>query len=44
MLNLMFQHDYFENYCFECLICMRFVFSCLHLFSATDRVSHGKAL
>ena len=26
-----------------CLICMCFVFLYLHLFSATDHVSHGKA-
>ena len=29
---------------FECLICMRFLFLYLHLFSATEHVSHGKAL
>ena len=29
---------------FECLICMRFLFLHLHLFSATEHVSHGKAL
>ena len=29
---------------FECLICMRFLFLHLHLFSAIEHVSHGKAL
>ena len=29
---------------FECLICMRFLFLYLHLFSAIEYVSHGKAL
>ena len=28
----------------ECLVCMRFLFLYLHLFSATEHVSHGKAL
>ena len=27
MLNWIFQHDYLDTYCFECLICMRFVFA-----------------
>ena len=47
MLSWMFQHDYLGTYCFECLIkviCMCFVFLYLHLFSATEPVSHGKAL
>ena len=26
MLNWMFLHDYLDTYCFECLICMHFVF------------------
>ena len=30
--------------CFECLIWMCFVLLYLHLFSATEHVSHGKAL
>ena len=30
--------------CFECLMCMCFVFLYLHLFSAIEHVSHGKAL
>ena len=30
--------------CFECLICMCFVFLYLHPFSAIEHVSHGKAL
>ena len=33
-----------DTYCFECLICMCFVFLYLHLFSAVEHVSHGKAL
>ena len=40
----MFQHDCLDTYCFECLICMCLVFLYLHLFSATEHVSHGKAL
>ena len=44
MLSWMFQHDYLDTCCFECLICMCFVFSYLHLFSATEHVSHGKVL
>ena len=44
MLSWMFQHDYFDTYCFDCLICMCFVFLYLHLFSAIDHVSQGKAL
>ena len=44
MLSWMFQHDYLDTNCFECLICMRFVFLYLHLFSAIEHVSHGKAL
>ena len=44
MLSWMFQHDYLDTYCFECLICMCFVFLYLHLFRAIEHVSHGKAL
>ena len=49
MLNWMFEHDYLDTYCFECLICMGFffLFFCflyLDLFSATEHVSHGKVL
>ena len=44
MLSWMFQHDYLDTCCFECLICMCFVFLYLHLFSAIEHVSHGKAL
>ena len=44
MLSWMFQHNYLGTYCFECLICMCFVFLYLHLFSAIEHVSHGKAL
>ena len=29
---------------FKCLICMRFLFLYLHLFSAVEHVSHGKEL
>ena len=44
VLRWIFQHVYLDTYCFECLICMRFVFLYLHLFSAMEHVSHGKAL
>ena len=44
MLIWMFQHDYFDICCFECLIYMCFVFVYLHMFSAIKHVSHGKAL
>ena len=44
MLSWMFQHDYLDTYCFECLICMCSVFLYLHMFSAIEHVSHGKAL
>ena len=44
MLSWMFQHDYLDTYCFECLKYMCFAFLYLHLFSATAHVSHGKAL
>ena len=44
MLSSMLQHDYLDTYCFECLICMCFVFLYLQLFSAIEHVSHGKAL
>ena len=37
-------NDYLDTYCFECLICMCFVFLYLHLFSVIEHVSHGKAL
>ena len=43
-LSWMFQHDYLDTYCFECLICMCFVFLYLHLFSVIEHVSHEKAL
>ena len=33
-----------DTYCFECLLCMCFVFLDLHLFSANKHVSHGTAL
>ena len=44
MLSWMFQHDYLDTYCFECLICMCFVYLYLGLFSAVEHVSHGKVL
>ena len=44
MLGWMFQHDYLDTYCFECFICMCFIFLYLPLFSATEHVAHGKAL
>ena len=44
MLSWMFQDDYLDTYCFECLICMCFAFLYLHLFSVDEHVSHGKAL
>ena len=44
LLSWMFEHDCLDTCCFGCLICMCFVFLCLHLLSATDHVSHGKAL
>ena len=44
MLSWMFQHDHLDTYCFECLICMCFIFLYLHLFSAIEHVSHAKAL
>ena len=44
MFSWMFQHDYLDTCCSECLICMCFAFVYLHLFSATEHVSHGKAL
>ena len=44
MLSWMFQHDFLDTCCFECFICMCFVFLYLHLFSAVEHVLHGKAL
>ena len=43
LLSWMFQHDCLDTCCFECLMCMCFVFLYLHLFSAIDHVSHGMA-
>ena len=43
-VSWMFQLDYLDTYCSECLICMCFAFLYLHLFSAIEQVSHGKAL
>ena len=44
MLSWMIQHDYLDTCWFECLICMCFVLSYVHLFSAIEHVSRGKAL
>ena len=44
VLCWIFEHDYVDTCCFECLICMCFVFLYLHLFRAIEYVSHGKAL
>ena len=44
LLSWMFQHDCLDTCCFGCLIYMYFVLLYLHLFSATEHVSHGKAL
>ena len=44
MLSWMFQHVYLDTCRFECFICMCFLFLYLHLLSATEHVSHGKAL
>ena len=39
----MFQHDCLDTCCFECLICMCFVF-CIFTCSAHLSMFHGKAL
>ena len=44
MLSWMFEHNCLDTCCFGCLICVCFVFLYLHLFSATEHVSHGKTL
>ena len=44
LLSWMFEHDCLDTCCFECIIYMCFVFLYLHLFSAIEHVSHGKAL
>ena len=44
LLSSMFEHDCLDMCCFECLICMCFLFLSLHLFSAVEHVSRGKAL
>ena len=44
LFSWMFQHDCLDTCCFECLMCMCFVFLYLHLFSAIGHVSHGKVL
>ena len=44
LLSWMFEHDCLDTCHFGCLICMSFVVLCVHLFSAIEHVSHGKAL
>ena len=44
LLCWMFQLDCLDTCCFECFICMCFVFLYLHLFSTLEHVSHGKVL
>ena len=44
LLSWMFGYDCLDTCCFGCLICMRFLFLYLHLFSAIEHVSHGKVL
>ena len=44
LLSWMFEPDCLDTCCFGCLICMCFVFLYLHIFSAIEHVSHGKAL
>ena len=46
LFGWMFEHDCLDTCCLGRLICMCFVFSFWHLFSATEQVLglHGKAL
>ena len=44
MLSWMFQHDYFDTYCFESYMHVFCFFVYLHLFSVIEYVSHGKVL
>ena len=44
LLSWMFEHDCLDTSYFRCLTCMCFIFLYLHLFSAIQQVSHGKAL
>ena len=44
LLSWMFEHDCLDTCCIWCLICKGFVFFYLHLSSAAEHVSHGKAL
>ena len=44
LLSWMFESDCLNTRCFGYLICMYFVFLFLDLFSATEHISHGKAL
>ena len=40
MLSWIFQHDYLDTYCFECLICMYFVYFCICTCSAQLSMFH----
>ena len=42
LCSWMFQHDCLDTCCFECFLCIVLLY--LHLFSAIEHVSHGKAL
>ena len=44
LLSWMFWHACLGTCCFECLICIHFVFLYLPLFSAIEHVSHEKVL
>ena len=44
LLTWMFEYNCLDTCCSGCLICMCFVFFYLHLFSAMEHVSRGKAL
>ena len=44
LISWMFERNCLDTCCFGCLICMCCVFLYLHLFSAIEHVSHGKAL
>ena len=43
LLSWMFEHDCLDTCCLGCLICTCLVFLYLHLFSAIEHVSQGKA-
>ena len=44
LLSWMFEHGCLDMCCFRCPIHMCFIIWYLYLFSATEHVSHGKAL